>query len=524
MEKQRYFAYAALFFSLVTACDTDYLVDPDNPALAPTGYLMNNIQYEQAFNLNNQWTAGRATLLYAQYFAQTVYTDESRYQIRNTQIDRIWSYSYDILEDLKKIIAENEDPTIKNQSLTLRFGSNSDQIQISRILMSYLFMKLTDIFGDVPYWSYGQRDKPDFQALRLDERGKRIPNPKYTDAQVIYKDVLAELKDAADKLTPGQSTFSEYDRMFSGDNDRWIRFAHSLRLRLAAHLFDSDPSLAKKTYDESKGSAFQSAEENAVFEFGDSESEAGPWYAAFVTGARNDFALSRPFVRLLQNEIGPFQSLSSPDPRLLAFVKPAEGYEIIIGEPYGFGDKIARYQVKKGLSPFTDRILKARFKQPILLYAEVEFIRSQFEGWNQAHYEKGVKAALSFWGVSPAEIDEYVNQLLPASQETVLTQKYIGLFMDGLEAWTLYRSTGYPKTLNIPGVAQYEFKHTDAAGNPKVEKITFTPLVNLNDIPGRINYPDNEQTSNHVNWKAAVDKLKPISGSDLMSNKIFWAR
>lgn len=524
MKKQKYIAHAALFFSLITACDTDYLADPDNPSLAPTGYLMNNAQYEQAFNLNDEWTAGRASLLYAQYFAQTNYTYEDRYQIRDSQVRGIWNNSYYILEDLKKIIAENEDPTVKNQSLILSFGSNSDQIQVSRILMSYLFMKLTDTFGDVPYWSYGQRGNPDFQALRLDERGKRIPNPKYTDAQVVYKDVLAELKDAADKLTPGQSTFSEYDRMFSGDNDRWIRFAHSLRLRLAAHLFDSDPSLAKKTYGESKDRAFQRAGESAVFEFGDSEAEAGPWYDAFVTGSRNDFALSRPFVRLLQNEIGPFQSLPSPDPRLYAFVKPAKGYETIIGEPYGFGDKVARYQAKKGLSPFTDRILKARFEQPILLYAEIEFIRSQFEGWNQAHYEKGVKAAMSFWGVSPTEIAEYVKQLPPASQEAVLTQKYIGLFMDGLEAWTLYRSTGYPKTLNIPGVAQYEFKHTDAKGKSKVEKITFTPLVELNDIPGRINYPDNEQTSNKDHWKAAVDKLKPISGSDLMSNKIFWAR
>lgn len=191
---------------------------------------------------------------------------------------------------MKKVIAENEDPAVKDQSLILRFGSNSDQIQVSRILMSYLFMKLTDTFGNVPYWSYGQRDNPDFQALRLGDRGKRIPNPKYTDAQVIYRDMLAELKDAADKLTHGKFTFS--------------------------------------------------------------------------------------------------------------------------------------------------------------------FIRSQFEGWSQTHYEKGVKAAMSFWGVSPAEIDEYVKQLPPASRETVLTQKYIGLFMDGLEGWTLYRSTGYPKTLNIPRVAQ----------------------------------------------------------------------
>ncbi|WP_417872009.1 SusD/RagB family nutrient-binding outer membrane lipoprotein [Winogradskyella sp.] len=498
MKKIKYI-FASLLLSSFLACDTDYIGDPDNPEIAPSTQLVTSAQFDLAFELNNQWTGARATLGFAQYWAQTFYTDENRYALRVSQIDSSWEWPYRILTDLKKVIELNENP--ETAALMSAYGDNNNQIQASRIMMAFTFSKLVDTFGDVPYWSYGQKNNTAFEGLRLEEG---INSPAYTDAETIYEDLLAELLDAANKMNTSKTVFTSGDNIYNGDAAMWVKFAHSIRLRLAAHIHNYNNTLATSVFNESDANAFSSNADNATFVYGSDDITGGPWHDAFTVGARRDFGPALSFTELLYNRVGPFSSVSEEDPRVTKYFDTRLGTAEVVGLPYGFGNAAARAIDDEGIP--SSEIIKPNYNQVLLSFAEMEFIRSEFNGWDQTHYESGVKASMESWNISSSDADNYVALLPTASEENVLTQKYIALYMDGREAWTEYRRTGYPNTLTVPG---------DTYGTA-----TFTTLVpGLNTIPNRITYPQNEQLLNNSNWDAARQGL---SDGDTMVSKLFW--
>jgi hypothetical protein len=57
-----------------------------------------------------------------------------------------------------------------------------------------------------------------------------------------------------------------------------------------------------------------------------------------------------------------------------------------------------------------------------------------------------------------------------ASEETVMMQKYIALYMQPMEAWSEYRRTGYPNTLIKPNET-YDYTFPTADGE---ETRTYT--------------------------------------------------
>src|SRR5690606_37486811 len=120
----------------------------------------------------------------------------------------------------------------------------NNQIAVSRILLSYIFQKLVDTFGDVPYYSYGS-DDPEFQALQSVE----VFTPVFADQQKIYTDILNELREAADMINTSESAFITGDNIFGGDPVLWKKFANSLILRVANRMRAVDPGLATSAID-----------------------------------------------------------------------------------------------------------------------------------------------------------------------------------------------------------------------------------------------------------------------------------
>ena len=94
------------------------------------------------------------------------------------------------------------------------------------------------------------------------------------------------------------------------------------------------------------------------------------------------------------------------------------------------------------------------FGETLMEYAEVAFILSERNGWDQTTYEAGIEASMAKWGVDQNDINGYIAQVPAAGEETVLTQKYIALYMQGHTAWMEYRRTGFPKTL-IPVFTEF---------------------------------------------------------------------
>jgi hypothetical protein len=122
------------------------------------------------------------------------------------------------------------------------------------------------------------------------------------------------------------------------------------------------------------------------------------------------------------------------------------------------------------------------------------------------------------WGVTAAVADAFVATLPPASAATVLTQKYVALFMQPYEAWAEYRRTGYPDTsiLLLPGETAPLLVPIPVTGETTY---TFTPLVTgLTDIPARMLYPTLIQTLNPENYASASAAI----GGDKMNTKLIW--
>src|SRR5699024_8700348 len=114
------------------------------------------------------------------------------------------------------------------------------------------------------------------------------------------------------------------------------------------------------------------------------------------------------------------------------------------------------------------------------------------------------------------DIDDFINDLPPANEANVMTQKYVALFMQPDEAWNEYRRTGYPDNtvLLLPGD-----EGTDIDGFTYTMTAMLTGNVTPTDIPDRVRYPNNLQSLNIANYKEAVDKL---SNGDEVDSKLWW--
>lgn len=506
--------YKSLFvFSLLAfnSCSKDIFeeinIDPNRPSAVPTPSLLVTAQKQLVDALRSEEINHRGAQLFSQYFSQNIYTDQSRYQIPTSYSDNFWTSTYKALNNLNEIIKLNTDEQTKAVATAGDAGSNANQIAIARVLKAYGFHALTDVFGNIPYESYGNKDA-DFEAL---QQNPDILTPKYASQEKIYKDILEELKQAADTLNKysTQSTFGASDIIYKGNNGKWAKFANSLRLRLANRIAQKEPSLAKTHIDDAlnKG-VFTSNADNATFTYSASAPNESPLFRATVTANRKDFAVSHVIVEALKGQRGPF---NTADPRLSKYAKPL-GDGTYFGQPYGLPLAAGNLFPVDKISLPGDIINAANYAEVLLEYAEVEFLISEYNNWNQAAYEKGVRASLEKWGVPAGDVNTYIATLPAANKENVLTQKYFALFGQGIESWSEIRRTGYPLFLVKKGDVVYA---GTVSGN--AVEYRFDPEVG-STIPARLVYPLKEQSTNRANYQKALEG----QGDDVIGTKLWW--
>lgn len=94
--------------------------------------------------------------------------------------------------------------------------------------------RVTDTYGPIPYIGFGNGTL----GVAFDRQ------------QDVYKKFFEELDNAVTTLTPiaksGSSLMSKYDNIYGGDVTKWVKFANTLRLRLAMRIVYADPALAKQ--------------------------------------------------------------------------------------------------------------------------------------------------------------------------------------------------------------------------------------------------------------------------------------
>ncbi|MEJ7681063.1 MAG: SusD/RagB family nutrient-binding outer membrane lipoprotein [Segetibacter sp.] len=112
-------------------------------------------------------------------------------------------------------------------------GKNQNMRQAARILRVFLFHRVTDYYGNVPY----------FEAIQAD---KGVFFPKYDKQKDIYTDLLKELEEATAAFTAVDPNdgFAAADLYYDGDINKWKRWGYSLMLRLAMRVSNVDPAMA----------------------------------------------------------------------------------------------------------------------------------------------------------------------------------------------------------------------------------------------------------------------------------------
>lgn len=493
--------------------------DPNNPASVPSNMIMAGAEKKIMDYVYDNWFSGRQSLVYSQYWCQRNYTEEDRYQIRESVNNSYFNQLYTCQANLEEVIKLNSDPATAVTMAT--YGNNKNQIAAAKILKTWLYQVMTDTWGAIPY----------SQASKL---GEGIYYPKYDDQAEIYKAMIKELTDAAAMIDVNEPAFNGGDRIFNGDASKWKKFANSLKCRLAIHLSKVDSNWKTYIAEALTSGVFTSNADNAVYAYSKTAPEQCNFYRGYFEDMRNDFTISKPFADILKGQPDTLNLKSHPwegvqDPRLPVYTTPRNGK--YMGMPLGIPSSSVKSAMRNAAPSFyaaPPLCITADFSVPLMTYAELQFILSEYKGFSTPEYQEGVRASIQYWSglngtpVSAAELNTYVAAVSNnVNAEKVALQKYIDLYMNGTEAWVEYRRTGYPTQLLKPNEKSYFYVSVDEDGVKTPVTLYFTTMSDTKgDIISRVKYPTNESTLNKESFDAAVSKLQDKTNN--YYSKMFW--
>jgi hypothetical protein len=287
------------------------------------------------------------------------------------------------------------------------------------------------------------------------------------------------------------------DQIYGGDVSKWMKFAASLKLKMAMLNANNDPTTTSKKVNEAISTGvFTSNDDNALFTYDPSSpANSNPIWNALSYSGRHDFGPANLLVDTM---------VALNDPRLPFYFTQYNG--AYVGGIPGYANNFGKY------SDFCCSATSSGFYSPslpgnILDYSQVEFYLAEaaargFITNPATHYNNAVTASIEFWGGSASDATTYLAQPDAAYDPTnpltsIATQEWISNFNHNWDSWTDIRRLGYPDINTM---------------NPPIAAKTAFPL--------RLTYPPNEKTSNSANTAAAIAALP--GGQDIVTAKLFW--
>ncbi|NQX40022.1 Starch-binding associating with outer membrane [Pedobacter steynii] len=474
------FNYIPILFSTILALSfsscKDQLADlnknPNSAEIPQPDYLLTGAIKSTADTYWGVTNNMNSSLLFIQHWSKIQYTDPDRYIFTNNDLQELWASGYTKgVTNLNKLVSLADEQ------------GNTNYRGVAKVLRSWVFLLLTDAYGDIPY----------SQSVQINA----YVNPVYDAQKEVYFGLLADLKSAQTDLNVAGKPILG-DIVYNGKIELWKKFANALRLRIALRIADKEPEKSKSVLAEitsEGGTLIASNLENAQLTYSTSPNQ-NPVSNLFDT--RDDYRISKTIVDRLR---------SLNDPRLSIFASPTKDVttETYIGIPNGLltGDA-SNYGLTKTSKP------GAYFLAPvapavIISYAEVLFDRAEVaaRGWSNedagALYKQAIEVSLQQYGVGTAAIATYTQsaavQYEPANfRKSIGNQKWIALFGQGLEAFAEWRRLDYPEL--VPAVAG----------------------VLGGKLPLRFIYPGQEQSLNGKNYQQAVAR----QGADLLTTRLWF--
>lgn len=340
---------------------------------------------------------------------------------------------------------------------------------MSKIIKVEALHRVSDIFGPIIYTKYRQPNSD----LGVD----------FDSQQDAYNAFFADLAEAIGILTPkiGQTpnaNFVKADLVYGGDYGKWVRFANTLRLRLALRIVKADATKAK------------------------TEGEAALANSAGLLSGNTDnfdvdLGTNHP-LNVMNNEWGdirmgaPMESIMGGynDPRIGKYFETAVD-PVVAGQYKGIRQGI-NIDAKSRYGDYSKLTTFSNFAQ-MMTSAEAAFLKAEaaLRGWSgagdvQTNYELGIQrsfdqyglgSAATYYGNSTLKPKAYVDPkaITPGQNdvplgspylsdvtikwddaasfdvklERIITQKWISMYPDGQEAWSEFRRTGYPKLFPV---------------------------------------------------------------------------
>jgi hypothetical protein len=397
---------------------------------------------------------------------------------------------------------------------TLKTSPNdSNKLNIARIWKAYMFHRITDLYGDIPYSEAG-KGSTDLVFL-----------PKYDSQESIYKDLLKELDEAALALDATKPSFGNADLIYNGDINKWKKFSYSLMLRLGMRLTKVDPALSKIWVNKAiAGGVILNGADNAIMKYTDGPSDFNRNPSAFGP-RRDDFAqssygtknveggkLAKTFIDVLK---------ATADPRISVYagvwVGTQQNTSAAIQKGFPNGIKIAPSAAEQGTYSEPNQSTVFRFDAPLVILSNAEtnlyLAEAALRGWYTTEtdkdlYEKAVKASFTNAGIygSSYAINDATPYLtanpfmtggtFDQKMNQIHTQIWIALFVDEQEIYANWRRTGYPT----------------------LTPVNFPGNVTNGTIPRRIKYPTGEYSVNSINLAEATKR----QGADTFTTKVWW--
>jgi len=457
--------------------------------------LYNGATLQFMNQLSTENVNANLSLMWMQHFANTTYPDESRYDMTSRNVP---NYTSNLMYRIVLMNYKEAAKAFETQSIIgITQAQRDNQLAIVEIMTVFAWSYVFETFGDMPY----------SEALDY-----TFPSPVYDDALTVYKDLIDRLNTAMESMTLTETGMpAGYDNIFGGTvagTEMWYKFANTLKLRMGLMIYDADSDYSKDVVEAAAPYVFAEGEVMTMNYLSSSPNQ-NQQYVDFVSSGRDDYVITSNLIDAMQPTTpAPEHSILNvtvTDPRLKFYAIPVVGSNppVYLGGAQG---KANGYPTFSHVNPIH---LEADRPWVIMDYTEAEFLLAEavergfsVDGAAEEHYNNAVKSSIVFWGGTEDQADEYLAQPSVAYatafsdwKQKIGTQAWLAYWLRGSALWNSYRRLDYPRLFAPEGYLQ-----------------------EIDKVPVRLFYPNNEQTLNRVNYQAASAKI----GGDSPLTRLFF--
>ena len=507
-------------FNSTDGAYTDELQKYDNQTnLVPFSTIQKGIIYQTGVNGTDwqyQIIQNLAADMFCGYFHDmngAFNANNSTYNLNNGWTSAMWVYTYGYvmpsIADAEKLNTEKEWPL---------------HHAITKILKVATLHRVSDYYGPILYDGFGTADqKPQSQ-------------------EEVYKRFFEDLATAVNILKDykGGVSFESADFMMPEGKRtpaQWLKFANSLRLRLAMRVSNVAPALAeeqaKAALDSKNGGVLETANET-VGQYGIRNPLGGVagWSEVYMNASLESYLKGYNDPRI-KSYFNLAQDGRDKEGNIIKEVAGVKQLNSIEGEYKGVrqGTGVAdnRY------STHSQTAITTGSKIIVMSAAEVWFLRAEAALRNYTSenvencYKQGITVSFAQWdasGVSEyleseetpaAYVDAFDKKFdadaptsitpkwdesapLELKLERIITQKWLAIYPEGCEAWAEQRRTGYPQLIKVA---------VNNSGN----------TINTDDMIRRVFFNQDYKTDNKALYDALVSKL---GGADNGGTRLWW--